>query len=798
MKIIRTKKTAQDYGGYYSGEAPNYQGSYIGSPSVDISNVSSQFGDAQKSVDLVNKFDSGLLKNIVYMFNFAKSGVYGVYVPALDRAVKTKELEKRLRTMGYDIVEEDGMLRAYPTKEEKDQETIQREIQQVYDDLENKGGSVLGLNVSDTRREMEGSFNNIKDGVDPSMHNDLRNDLMIAHMAATMAHEATHAHGAEDEGGPTQVETALLNWAISEIAQKYQIQGELSLKRGGSDNWYKEAQSHFPLYPPAGSDLDGRHGGWDGNLQGQPDFGMMAQQYQNRAIEEMLGRQFQSPLPYDLSPEHDPYELQLRKYTREDWSLDPQLIFEELLRDSHTNDGSEYKTMEELLEDTRPKPLMMPIKQASRMTKEATVFGWYNNLEISDGSTIPGMGDRVMAWDDRDESFADYEGWIKSQPRYNPTYDVKGFYYRWIEPRFKPESWISYTRDYSNTHPAKRFASSNDLGFIVDTLRKIRTKILNDKLKATRFICSEDMLPVVGKSMDGCDIDIDIFVLGEMDGEEVYSCWIHRGVGSDNIEKTERCIQNNDEHLRDVMEKVVGTRSTLADSVSEIMDVAKDIAKNYEINDVYAIGSYAREISLGDSSPEVEELEFTSNAPTDSYKFGYMIAEKLGVVPEIDRNKKCLCFNYRGVQVYFNGGKRIGSVEKWMSKADIDSSSNIMHDVCNKDFTLNAKAYNPASGVVTSLFSDDDDCVKTVLKADDIVSFNPFIILRAIYLSARHNLPIDDKLEGAIKKYAPLLVEKYPVEMLQFAKVRIEELGKEEAQELFKKYELDTIVDFGE
>jgi hypothetical protein len=121
-----------------------------------------------------------------------------------------------------------------------------------------------------------------------------------------------------------------------------------------------------------------------------------------------------------------------------------------------------------------------------------------------------------------------------------------------------------------------------------------------------------------------------------------------------------------------------------------------------------------------------------------------------------------------------------------------------MHDVCNKDFTLNAKAYSPLSGVVTSLFSDDDDSVKTVLTADDIVSFNPFIILRAIYLSVRHEMPIDKKLESAMRKYAPLLVEKYPVEMLQFAKVRIEELGKEEAQELFKKYELDTILDFGE
>jgi len=140
----------------------------------------------------------------------------------------------------------------------------------------------------------------------------------------------------------------------------------------------------------------------------------------------------------------------------------------------------------------------------------------------------------------------------------------------------------------------------------------------------------------------------------------------------------------------------------------------------------------------------------------------------------------------------------IGYVERWMNKADIDTSSNIIHDVCNKDFTLNAKAYSPAAGVVTSLFGSDDRSIKTILKADDIVSFNPFIILRAIYLSVRHGLPIDSSLEEAIEKYAPVLVEKYPVEMLQFAKVKIENLGEEEAKAIFKKYELDTILNFGE
>ena len=132
-----------------------------------------------------------------------------------------------------------------------------------------------------------------------------------------------------------------------------------------------------------------------------------------------------------------------------------------------------------------------------------------------------------------------------------------------------------------------------------------------------------------------------------------------------------------------------------------------------------------------------------------------------------------------------------------LKKQDIDLSSNYMHDLCNKDFTINAKAYNPVTGSLLSPFGDADK-IKTVMDADDVISFNPYIIMRAIYLSLKHNLNIDEELDNAINKYSPLLFKKYPNSMLQFAKKKIEDLGKEEANELFEKYELNDLFDFGD
>ena len=107
------------------------------------------------------------------------------------------------------------------------------------------------------------------------------------------------------------------------------------------------------------------------------------------------------------------------------------------------------------------------------------------------------------------------------------------------------------------------------------------------------------------------------------------------------------------------------------------------------------------------------------------------------------------------------------------------------------------RAYNPASGTVTSVFGDEN-VIKTLFDADDIVSHNPFIILRAIYLAARYRIPIHEDLRDAIEKYASRLLEEYPVEQLQFAKQKIESVDKEVAQTLFQNYQLDTILDFGE
>ena len=88
-------RLSQDFGGFFTGEVPDYAIDILGTPSVDASQIKTIFGKTDKALQLVNEFDPSLLSPVSFVFNFSKGGAYGVYLSELDRAIKTKALKKR-------------------------------------------------------------------------------------------------------------------------------------------------------------------------------------------------------------------------------------------------------------------------------------------------------------------------------------------------------------------------------------------------------------------------------------------------------------------------------------------------------------------------------------------------------------------------------------------------------------------------------------------------------------------------------------------------------------------------------
>jgi len=797
----------QDYSQYYSGDTPKY------SPggSIDFSQLSSMFSRTAETMELVYQYAPQISQDVSYIFDFSNQGAYGVYIPSLVEEVKANELQAQLEGRGYEIKEENKMLVAYPKDQDKPNEQVQSEIKQVWDQINTGKSEVLGVNMNKVKSATEQNMLKIANdaeaaGVPISNPNLLWDMLIMLELGATIVHEWEHSMGG-DEGAAQGREADFAGQMMENIKQKYQTEsGEDMPIMAGKRNWYRFSQ--YTSYIPksmqnktTGSDLSGRTGRSPSPEAGMADWGMMAQQDQNVPIEERLGRGFTWPLAPDLSQIHDIVEKQLRKQFANDFVPNPQLIYEELLSKDH-DETAGYKTLEQLMEERRPQPLMVPLgKTASKMKKEATLFGWYNNLEISDGSTIPGLGDRVMAWDDRDESFSEEETWIKSQPRYNPSYDLKGFYYRWIEPRFKPQLWDEMVEDNSNVHPAKRFAKvetdvESDIPQILRILEVIKERILLGKMKATRLVVTSDIYPFIKKVVECEGINLKSFRFGRtMDEEFIYSIWItDTSVPADTLRKAEARFQSDksSEDLDDLIEDLLGFSYCRSQAVEEIVDIAKSIAERAEIEDLHIVGMYARERVMGNDNPDVEQLDFSTKSARTNGQIGQLLASELGVVPEIGDD---LTFAYKGIKVEFSLTSRKEELAR-LSMLRKSQRSQIVIDLLRRDFTINMFAFNVVTGdVIDPLRVAQKAVRKGILKTYSdpkrLVKNNPVIILRALKLKLQYDLDIDrDLVHSMISSSASLFKGGISEFDLLFARESIRSEGKKEADRLFDDFGL--------
>jgi len=820
--------SAQDFEGYFSGEVPDWTGSLIGTPSVDASQISGMFSGTNEAISLVNSYTSDALKNVAYIFNFSKGGAYGVYIPELDKAIKTKALQKQLEQKGYKIIDQHGVLTAYPTKAETTPEQIDKDIDELWQQLNTSGGSALGINMGDVLRATGENTAKIMDGlrsqtqdVPPQIESILKEVLGVYHLAAIILHESSHAKGG-DEPKAQNDEHAFRSWAQAHLNRQYQsklsaagldefyspLELGTEVLHAVSKSWYKEAQGIMGRlnYSPAGgaptpngSDIRGRYNGQN-KSEGFAEWAMLVQQDQSIPIEQRLNRSNMAPLEKDVDQENDIIEEQLRKQFKNDSKPNVQLIVEELLAPAR-DESQGYKAMETMLEEQRPQPLMLPLQKAA-MNKLGGryngLFGWYNNLDLADGSTIPGLSDRVMAWDDRDESFSAEEQWIKSQERYNPEYDLKGFYYRWIEPRFKPELFDNMTKDYVNTHPAKRFGSKLDpeISRMLSVIKLIEESIINEKIKATRLVITEELADMIKRLLGKEGLKLRSYKVANSDN--IFAIWVYgRGVSESGLDKAEQYFQNVDgsEQYKDLAEDLLSGKSIVTLAVEEIVNTTKELCKEYDVEYLYITGEYARKIFSKEATPFVSELNFTGMSIDATLKIGNMLSDRLNVPRDFVINGKAgLVFPYKGVRVLFSKSPYLPEMGQKMMHYEYDRKDPVLRDICNKDFTINMMAYSVREMKVVDPIGVKSDVenkiVKTLFDPLFVVETNPMVIMRAIALKLE-GYTLDEDLERSMIECSTLLSSgRFSPQRLKFTREYLKSKGTSDLDSLLDEYGL--------
>jgi hypothetical protein len=838
-RIKNSTKTAQA-NPWYSGNIPDPSSlkQYVGTGSVDSSQISSVFNGSSEAISLVNQFDSSLLRNVAFIFN-TSGGAFGVYVPALDAKIKDEEAQSMMESKGYKIQKNpDGGFSAYPQSPDIQQDKVKSDMNQVYSGLKMQGGNTFGINMQKVMQaaQQDCRDSNLTDTDDIRM-------LTVLHLGGTMVHEAVHAKGSTSEGPSEQTEMKFMEWAMNKLnetrKQKWEqknpgqpyrplIIDTSHMRSAKVSGWYKKA-----MHTSATMERTAQYGAQFSAIKleldptGRSNWPSFGGGHQTGPTESMLDMaRHNDPLDQKMSVEKKMRILQKMKI---DNRPDVSMHTEDLL-DKDRGEFNGYKSLETMIEDTRSKPLMLPvnasssqiIKVASLFSGSNSMFGWHNNLDLP-------MAERMYQDDDYNYNWggegSKYKGSaentsnsVAGQPRYNPEYDDNGFYQKIIDfQQSEPDEWTDLIKDKPNLSTSPWMyaaAGASDHGQVedskqevVEALRNAWTLITTGMIRATRFIASEDLLKPIQEFYhlhDGnvtCKILSSIGVHGK---DKIHPIWVFSTNASEKeVLEAEKYASGKDksEKAKKIFDLLCGDPAMRKAAIGRMLDLAAMTCHKYGVDDLYLVGGYPRSILTGEDSSEVRDLDFSAAWPEQAIKVGGLMAEAIGVkdVGWYHRTMT-MTWEWLGVKCDFRGDYVPVDIRDMMRLKGVKTTP-INMDIYNRDFTMNMLIYslkdNKVYDVCGSSKKDiEEKVIRTFFDPSVIVRRNPLVILRAIKFAVRYGFRIDEALGRAIKESSHLLFGSLvsPDRLLAGVEDIISE-GKEEAEKIIREFGMIRLLE---
>lgn len=175
-----------------------------------------------------------------------------------------------------------------------------------------------------------------------------------------------------------------------------------------------------------------------------------------------------------------------------------------------------------------------------------------------------------------------------------------------------------------------------------------------------------------------------------------------------------------------------------------------DVLESHD-QEVYVVGGSIRDKLIGRSEESIHDYDLVTNAdPEDTYRiFASLDKDKYSVkittTGMIHNTLKIWLDNYEPIDVTMFGNNPM-FVDPDIAEMNSDYESDIKDDLSRRDFTMNALAYNPNSGLI-DMYNGVKDIRHKNLKFIGSVSSrlnkDPFLILRAIRQSIILNFKMD-------------------------------------------------------
>jgi hypothetical protein len=755
--------------------------SNIGGPHVSYEEIGAVLSQADEAMELVRSSSyAGNLSNIAYIYNSTESGAFGVFDPNIDRSVKVKIVEEKMKSLGYETDFRDGHLYAWTPG--KDASEVRDQMESLYSQLDIKGGLVIGINAA---KIMEVSKKNLSDlstefseseNYLPIDNSDL--DQMIAiHLGSTIVHETVHALGDKGEAGPIAAQNAWIQEVLPQINSARESQGRVPLEMSGGT--YMASSSKRLVTSQTAGFLDAVLPEILLNHDRGPDPLWFVKKDVNDSMEAILSKN-----------EHSP--------------VDGNFITEKELEQDRQDQESCRMIIEDLLEEDRPHPIIVPLKKSAGIN--SNIGGPFISSPFSVDEMIPRVLDGTGIQDKIDYKEGEDPYW---HYRYKPEN-------RHLErDRFGRMSYVYDERlsviDYDNNYAAswdslfredivvgpwrRMGATADSTEKKNNTLSAIRTigyykNMVNSGQKnAARFICDEDISDNVLAMLS--DSTTAIFDHGD---EKVL--WIFsKEVSRDKLIEIESAIieGRDGEMVNDFM----GTEEEIKRRINTIIQKAASVSQEHGISGVYIVGGFPRVLAGEGGFMDVNDLDFTSGNPGECLKLGGLIASEFNVDASIYHRTMTMSFEVLGVKSDFRGNFVISGVRELMRKKGIRVTP-LNYDIYARDFTVNSLLYDFVENKIYDVTGNglrdlEMKVIRTHFDPMEVIPINPLVITRAIIMNMR-GFKIDDVLYESMKRLSGRIFET-DISELRLAYEYDKIISYEDGEYMLKEFGLDRLKD---
>lgn len=743
-----------------------------GSPAVDeIAGVLSQTGMAMNLIEQSSY--APLLSTIAYIYNSTAGGSFGLFDPTLDKTVKWHLVQQELERRGFKTKIQDGRL--YAWSEEKGPEEVSSEMQQIFEDIDRSGGLVIGINAKAIQDVAERDFQ--LSNTDGEMDQEDKDTLTALHLASTIVHEAVHAQGAEDEASPVAHQQAFTNEVLRKINSERVTKGKEPLNMTGEmhratgDGWYRKAQVTM---------LDT----------------VLPEAFLRRNYDRL------EPLYHVDKEKDDSVETILNKNVHTD--ADPPLTEDALKKDRDEDEMPSDNTLEDLLDEKRPHPLIIPLSKSAAMNSNlggpfiSSPFSIDQNLvRVWDGR---GIHDRIDYKEGEDPYWhIRYlpENFEWTRDRFGrPTYQYTERYQYVDYHNNNPQPWNQLFREDIVTGPWRKSADkSADLDeekntaiSILRALGYYKHQVKTGKKQAVRIVLDQPLLENAATAL--ADVNHEGF-----HGDRGAAIWIYGpGVDPIDVKEAEEAVQSGEKSV--LVESLTGSREDLEDMINFILSRSKTIADEYGISGVYVVGGFPRTLVDTGDLTEVNDLDFTGSRPDECLKLGGILASELNAKDQtIFHRTMTLSFSYRGMKMDFRGHFVPFDVRPLLRKHGIPTTP-LNFDVYARDFTCNSLLYSFKDNKIYDVTDQGVQDVKkklirTFFPPREVLPSNPLTITRALIMRLR-GWNIDPELDSAMKHFSDVVFDgQISEERLAY---EYEKLAKYEmGEELLQEYKLGRL-----